>query len=80
MFNYALNKLDVTKFTAKISTKNHPSLNLFTNKFGFVRTGYSEAFQEISLEWVVNNDVRNFLEKMLKDKGGVKETVYDLTN
>ncbi|RIA86915.1 N-acetyltransferase 9-like protein, partial [Glomus cerebriforme] len=75
MLNYAVNVLNVTKFTAKISTKNHPSIQLFTTKFEFVEIGFSEVFQEHSLELNVNEETRKKIEDAVRNK--VIERVYD---
>ncbi|CAG8445933.1 21916_t:CDS:10 [Dentiscutata erythropus] len=76
MFNYAINNLKISKFTAKISVKNHASITLFTKKFNFVQTNYSEVFQEISLELCVTDYVKNFVRENVEN-GGYYETVYD---
>ena len=75
MINYAINVLNVAKFTAKISTKNLPSIQLFTKKFGFVEIGFSEIFQEHSLELIVDEEIRKKIEDAVKGK--FIERVYD---
>ena len=76
MFNYAINNLKISKFTAKISIKNHASITLFTKKFNFIQTDYSEVFQEISLELCITDYVKNFIKENVGNSG-YYETVYD---
>ncbi|CAG8734930.1 11463_t:CDS:2, partial [Racocetra persica] len=60
----------------KISIKNHASITLFTKKFNFIQTGYSEVFQETSLELCITDRIRNFIKDNVEN-GGYYETVYD---
>ncbi|RGB27942.1 N-acetyltransferase 9-like protein [Rhizophagus diaphanus] len=75
MFNYAINILNVAKFTAKISTKNQSSIQLFTKKFEFVEIGFSEVFQEYSFELNVNEETKEKIKEAIKGK--IAERVYD---
>lgn len=75
MFNYAINILNVAKFTAKISTKNQSSIQLFTKKFEFVEIGFSEVFQEHSFELNVNEETKEKIKEAVKGK--IAERVYD---
>jgi hypothetical protein len=75
MFNYAINILNVTKFTAKISTKNQPSIQLFTKKFEFVEISFSEIFQEHSLELIINEEIKEKIKNAVKGK--YFERLYD---
>ncbi|KAF0461552.1 ATP12-domain-containing protein [Gigaspora margarita] len=72
MFNYAINNLKISKFTAKISVKNHASITLFTKKFNFIQTNYSEVFQEISLELCITDYVKNFIKENVGNGGYLK--------
>jgi len=51
MMGYGLNKLGVTRFFAKIGTKNEASLNLFKS-LGYTEVNFVEAFQEHELALV----------------------------
>lgn len=53
MFLYGCEKLNVKHYIAKITIDNAASLHMFT-KMGFVETGRSEVFQEITLEKIAN--------------------------
>lgn len=75
MINYAINILNVAKFTAKISTKNQPSIQLFTKKFEFVEIGFSEVFQEHSFELNVNEEAKEKIKEAVKGK--FAEKIYD---
>jgi hypothetical protein len=75
MFNYAISILNVKKFTAKISTRNQPSIQLFTKKFEFVEVGFSKVFQEHSLELNVNEETRKKIEDAVRDM--FVERAYD---
>ncbi|KAG0055538.1 N-acetyltransferase 9 [Gryganskiella cystojenkinii] len=50
MITYAYKSLGTTRITAKISTENQGSIQLFTTQLGFVQIGYSEIFGEVTLE------------------------------
>lgn len=53
MARLALTHLDIITFQAKISLKNTPSVDLFTQHLGFIAISVSEVFQETTLEWSV---------------------------
>ncbi|KAJ1926301.1 hypothetical protein IWQ60_003921 [Tieghemiomyces parasiticus] len=55
LMNYGVAKLNVQRYTAKISAKNEASIGLFTKKLGFRQTGFSEVFQEVALERPVDS-------------------------
>ncbi|CAG8520963.1 6054_t:CDS:10 [Funneliformis mosseae] len=68
MFHYAINELNVTRFLAKISTNNQPSIQLFTRKFGFVEISFSKIFNEHSLELNVSEEIRKkLIQKMANE-------------
>ena len=50
----AYQSLGTTRITAKISTENQGSIQLFTTQLGFVQIGYSEIFGEVTLERVLS--------------------------
>ncbi|CAI2167274.1 1871_t:CDS:2 [Funneliformis geosporum] len=68
MFHYAINKLNVTKFIAKISTNNQPSIQLFTRKFDFVEMSFSNIFNEHSLELVANEEIKKKVDDSMRGK------------
>ncbi|ORX52330.1 acyl-CoA N-acyltransferase [Hesseltinella vesiculosa] len=55
MMAYAIEKLGLKTFHAKISTKNTPSIELFETKLGFYQVAKSEVFQEVTLEWSISD-------------------------
>eukprot|EP00049_Salpingoeca_infusionum_P003272 m.65019 g.65019 ORF g.65019 m.65019 type:complete len:199 (-) comp12041_c0_seq1:51-647(-) len=50
MMQYGIETLNITRFTAKISMDNNPSLALFHKSFGFQEVSRSDVFQEVTLE------------------------------
>ena len=50
MIWFALNKLSVTSFIAKIDVDNKQSIALFISKFGFQEVSRSEAFKQVTLK------------------------------
>lgn len=62
MMDFAVKHLSASKFVAKISDSNEPSLNLFRHHLQFVQTGHSRAFEETTLERVVSHELKIFLE------------------
>jgi RimJ/RimL family protein N-acetyltransferase len=56
MMYYGATELKVSRFIAKISIKNIPSIALFTN-FGFVKVSESEYFKEVTLERKVDDSL-----------------------
>ncbi|KAI8365212.1 GNAT domain-containing protein [Radiomyces spectabilis] len=55
MMAYASAELGLRTFHAKISLANEPSIELFKKKLAFYPVSISNAFQEITLEWSINN-------------------------
>jgi RimJ/RimL family protein N-acetyltransferase len=55
LLRYAIQHLNVTSFTAKISLKNAPSRKLFETWFQFKEVSVSEIFQEVTLERIVDD-------------------------
>ncbi|KAI8097093.1 uncharacterized protein BX664DRAFT_325559 [Halteromyces radiatus] len=53
MMAYASKDLHIKTFHAKISMKNTPSIHLFEEKLAFYPISQSEIFQEITLEWSI---------------------------
>ena len=49
----AYKSLGTKRITAKISTENKGSIQLFLTQLGFVQIGYSEIFGEVTLERVL---------------------------
>jgi RimJ/RimL family protein N-acetyltransferase len=66
MMKYVMENLKATKFVAKISDSNEASLNLFRSFFKFDQTGHSDAFEETTLEAVVSNQFKLFIEEHTK--------------
>ncbi|CAN8268515.1 unnamed protein product [Cochlearia groenlandica] len=66
MMAYAVENLEIHKFTAKIGDSNTASLSLF-RKLGFEESSYSGIFKEVTLEYVVTNPRRAELLKLLED-------------
>ncbi|XP_001605881.1 N-acetyltransferase 9-like protein isoform X2 [Nasonia vitripennis] len=60
MLQYGIEKLDIKKYSAKISMDNQKSISMFT-KLGFKEISRSEVFQEITLERIVDNEWRDWL-------------------
>ncbi|CAO3627540.1 unnamed protein product [Cunninghamella blakesleeana] len=54
MMAFALKELGLKTFHAKISMKNQPSIDLFEKQLTFYSVSSSEIFQEITLEWSIN--------------------------
>ncbi|KAG0019878.1 N-acetyltransferase 9 [Entomortierella chlamydospora] len=52
----AYRSLGTTRITAKISTENKGSIQLFLSRLGFVQIGYSEIFGEVTLERILSLD------------------------
>ncbi|KAG0334279.1 N-acetyltransferase 9 [Podila humilis] len=50
MITYAFQSLNTTRITAKISTENKGSIQLFLTQLGFVQISYSQIFEEVTLE------------------------------
>uniref|UniRef100_A0A914XQ94 N-acetyltransferase domain-containing protein n=1 Tax=Plectus sambesii TaxID=2011161 RepID=A0A914XQ94_9BILA len=55
MMLYAVEKLGVRTFTAKIGSKNEKSLRMFKEKLAFEQISFSEVFDEVTLELIVND-------------------------
>ena len=64
MIDYARTTLDMTKFVAKISFSNSPSLALF-QRLGFKETSRSEVFKEVTLE-VASTQLTEYAEEHIK--------------
>ena len=56
MMDYAIDKLNVSQFVAKITSENKPSLELF-KKLGFDDIQYIEVFSEYHLTKVVRKQI-----------------------
>lgn len=54
MFLYGINYIGVKQYVVKISFHNPVSLSMFM-KMGFIETGRSEVFEEVTMEKVVEN-------------------------
>ncbi|KAL5709629.1 GCN5-related N-acetyltransferase 9 [Ranunculus cassubicifolius] len=54
MMNFAIEKLGIQSFRAKIGESNVKSLSLF-RKLGFEESSYSKVFKEVTLELPVNS-------------------------
>ncbi|KAG0273455.1 N-acetyltransferase 9 [Linnemannia exigua] len=50
MMTYAYQSLGTKRITAKISTENKGSIQLFLTQLGFVQISYSQIFEEVTLE------------------------------
>ncbi|KAF9431246.1 N-acetyltransferase 9 [Podila epigama] len=50
MITYAYQSLGTKRITAKISTENKSSIQLFLTRLGFVQISYSQIFEEVTLE------------------------------
>ncbi|CAG8499606.1 5498_t:CDS:2, partial [Paraglomus occultum] len=64
LFHYAIYTLGIRKLVAKISMKNQPSLQLFT-KLGFKKTKSVDIFQEVHMELVVEENVKNWIRERI---------------
>ncbi|KAF9153977.1 N-acetyltransferase 9 [Linnemannia schmuckeri] len=53
MMTYAYQSLGTKRITAKISTENKGSIQLFLTQLGFVQISYSQIFEEVTLERVL---------------------------
>ncbi|KAF9121480.1 N-acetyltransferase 9 [Mortierella sp. 14UC] len=53
MMTYAYQSLGTKRITAKISTENKGSIQLFLTQLGFIQIGYSQIFEEVTLERVL---------------------------
>ncbi|KAF9114411.1 N-acetyltransferase 9 [Mortierella sp. AM989] len=56
MITYAYCSLGTTRITAKISTENKGSIQLFLSRLRFIQIGYSEIFEEVTLEKILSRD------------------------
>lgn len=52
--NTARQSLGTKRITAKISTENKGSIQLFLTQLGFVQISYSQIFEEVTLEKVLS--------------------------
>ncbi|KAF9144638.1 N-acetyltransferase 9 [Mortierella sp. GBA39] len=53
MMTYAYQSLGTKRITAKISTENKGSIQLFLTQLGFVQISFSQIFEEVTLERVL---------------------------
>ncbi|KAF9949151.1 N-acetyltransferase 9 [Mortierella alpina] len=53
MITYAYESLGTKRITAKISTENEGSIQLFLTQLGFNQIGYSQIFEEVTLERIL---------------------------
>eukprot|EP01095_Lingulamoeba_sp_RSL-Kostka_P001645 TRINITY_DN123_c0_g1_i1.p1 TRINITY_DN123_c0_g1~~TRINITY_DN123_c0_g1_i1.p1 ORF type:complete len:214 (+),score=64.09 TRINITY_DN123_c0_g1_i1:276-917(+) len=73
MMNYGKHCLDVDSYTAKISFKNKPSINLFENRLNFQEISRSKVFEEITYEYKIeDNEV-----VIIKDKNEFENQVNE---
>jgi len=61
MWLLGIESLNVHKFIAKIKETNTPSLSLFQKKLKFVEFSRSSIFKEVTLQFEVNTDMREFI-------------------
>jgi RimJ/RimL family protein N-acetyltransferase len=61
MMNYGATHLGITRFIAKISFSNIPSIRLF-HSFGFLEVSKSEFFKELTLERIVDHSFTKLCE------------------
>ena len=59
MMFYAINKLQVKTFEAKIGFDNQPSINMFSNKLHFTEVSKSDVFEEITVQYTVTSNWKN---------------------
>ncbi|WIA12789.1 hypothetical protein OEZ85_006420 [Tetradesmus obliquus] len=71
---YGVKFLGVTKFRVKIGENNAASLALFSAKLGFAEVSRSAVFKEVTLELVVEGDVKQQLHEAAEQ---LKLGVYD---
>ncbi|KAI8358273.1 N-acetyltransferase 9-like protein [Mortierella sp. GBAus27b] len=57
MITYAFQSLGTKRITAKISSGNKGSIQLFTSQLGFTQIGFSEVFDEVTLEKQLSEDM-----------------------
>ncbi|KAG0208210.1 N-acetyltransferase 9 [Mortierella sp. GBA30] len=62
MITYAYESLGTKRITAKISTENEGSIQLFLNQLGFVQIGYSQIFAEVTLERLLTSSENDLVE------------------
>ncbi|CAO3566874.1 unnamed protein product [Mortierella alpina] len=55
MITYAYESLGTNRITAKISTENEGSIQLFLTQLGFNQIGYSQIFEEVTLERILSS-------------------------
>ncbi|KAF9289986.1 N-acetyltransferase 9 [Mortierella alpina] len=55
MITYAYESLGTKRITAKISTENEGSIQLFLTQLGFNQIGYSKIFEEVTLERILSS-------------------------
>ncbi|KAF9571654.1 N-acetyltransferase 9 [Mortierella alpina] len=55
MITYAYESLGTKRITAKISTENEGSIQLFLTQLGFNQIGYSQIFEEVTLERILSS-------------------------
>ncbi|KAF9324035.1 N-acetyltransferase 9 [Podila minutissima] len=59
MITYARQSLGTKRITAKISTDNKGSIQLFLTQLGFVQISFSQIFEEVTLEKVLSVETEN---------------------
>ncbi|RUS35186.1 hypothetical protein BC938DRAFT_474394 [Jimgerdemannia flammicorona] len=82
MMGYALTRLDIATFQAKISYTNMPSVDLFTRGLGFTQISESEVFQERTFEWSLKvpeegEKVKEVRDEVLRGWGQVVQRRWD---
>ncbi|KAI9144596.1 N-acetyltransferase 9, partial [Paraphysoderma sedebokerense] len=66
MMHYGIFDLRISKFVAKISLKNTPSIDLFTRKLGFKEYSVSTVFEETTLHLKVDENFKAFISDSVK--------------
>ncbi|KAG0266136.1 N-acetyltransferase 9 [Mortierella polycephala] len=56
MVTYAYQSLGTTRITAKVSTENTGSIQLFLTQLRFVQISYSQIFEEVTLERILSQE------------------------
>ncbi|KAG0284377.1 N-acetyltransferase 9 [Linnemannia gamsii] len=75
MMTYAYQSLGTKRITAKISTENKSSIQLFLTQLGFVQISYSQIFEEVTLERVltVSGSSSTFASTLSEENGAAEE-------
>ncbi|XP_017787305.1 PREDICTED: N-acetyltransferase 9-like protein [Nicrophorus vespilloides] len=65
LLKYGIDKLQVKQYTVKISANNAISIHMF-EKMGFIQTAFTQVFQEVTMEKLVDDQFKQFIKENTK--------------